>query len=128
MFEADDIRDWRERNVVDADGNKIGTLEGVYFDTATQDAVFASVKVGIVGRRHLTFVPLAGARVAPTHVRVTADKKLIKDAPTIDTDGELTADAEPGLFEHYGITYTPGASGERRLGRRQALSVTTART
>ena len=118
MFEADDIRDWREHDVVDTDANKIGTLEGVYFDTATQKAVFASVKIGIVGRHRLTFVPLDGARVAPAHVRVMADKKLIKDAPTIDTDGELDAEAEPGLFQHYGIPYAPGATGERRLGRR----------
>jgi len=47
-----------------------------------------------------------------------AEKKLVKDAPAIDTDGELTAEAEPGLYEHYGLAYTPGASGERRLGRR----------
>lgn len=43
---------------------------------------------------------------------------MIKDAPSIDTDGELTADAEQGLFEHYGLAYQPGATGERRLGRR----------
>lgn len=90
----------------------------MYFDTATQQPVFASVKIGIVGRHRLTFVPLDAARVSPAHVRVMADKKLVKDAPAIDTEGELDAGAEPGLYEHYGIAYTPGASGERRLGRR----------
>jgi hypothetical protein len=42
----------------------------------------------------------------------------VKDAPSIDLDGELTRDDEPGLYEHYGLPYTPGAGGERRLGRR----------
>ena len=79
---------------------------------------FASVKVGMIGRHRLVFVPLAGARVAPKHVRVMADKKLVKNAPSIDLDGELTAEAEPGLFEHYGLDYQAGATGERRLGRR----------
>ena len=60
MFEADDIRDWKNRNVVDQDGSKIGSLEGVYYDTATQVPAFASVQVGIVGRHKLTFVPLEG--------------------------------------------------------------------
>ena len=118
MFDVDDIRDWRDHDVVDSDGAKIGSLEAVYFDTATQEPVFASVKIGIIGRHRLTFVPLGGARVAPSHLRIMADKKLVKDAPAIDTDGELTAGAEPGLFAHYGLSYTPGASGERRLGRR----------
>ena len=118
MFDADEIRDWRGHDVVDQDGAKIGTMEAVYYDTAGQDAVFASVQIGIVGRHRLTFVPLAGARVSPDHVRVLVDKKTVKDAPVIDTDGELSAEDEPGLYQHYGIAYTRGASGERRLGRR----------
>jgi len=118
MFEATNIRDWRDHDVVDADGNKIGQLEAVYVDTGTDLPAFASVKIGIIGRHRLTFVPLAGATVAPSHVRVAYPKKQVKDAPTIDTDGELAATEEPGLFEHYGLTYQPGASGERRLARR----------
>lgn len=118
MFEADNIRDWQDRSVVDRDGSKIGTLEGLYYDTATQQPTFASVQVGIVGRHRLTFVPLEGARVAPDHVRVLVDKKTVKDALTIDTDGALSAAQEPELFQHYGLAYQPGASGERRLGRR----------
>ena len=118
MFEADDIRDWQNKNVVDRDGDKIGSLEGLYYDTATQQPTFASVQVGIVGRHKLTFVPLEGARVAPDHVRVMVDKKTVKDAPTMDTDGSLTAAQEPELFAHYVLVYQSGASGERRLGRR----------
>ena len=118
MFEADDIRDWQGKNVVDKDGSKIGSLEGLYYDTASQLPTFASVQVGIVGRHRLTFVPLEGARVAPDHVRVQVDKKVVKDALEIDMDGALTAQQEPELFAHYGYTYQPGANGERRLGRR----------
>jgi len=118
MFEAEDIRDWRERDVVDEGGSKIGSLEAVYFDTAADQPAFATVKVGIVSRRRLVFVPLAGATVAPNHLRVRADKKLVKSAPSIDVDGELTAADEPKIFEHYALVYRPGATGERRLGRR----------
>jgi len=28
------------------------------------------------------------------------------------------ADDEEDVFKHYGLTYQPGAGGERRLGRR----------
>ena len=118
MFEVEDIRDWREHDVVDEQGSKIGSLEAIYFDTASEQPTFATVKVGMPGRHRLVFVPLAGATVAPQHLRVRADKKLVQDAPSIDTDGELPAAEEPAIFEHYGLIYEPGASGERRLGRR----------
>lgn len=118
MFEVEDIRDWRGHDVVDQAGSKIGSLEAVYFDTASEQPTFATVKVGMVGRHRLVFVPLFGASVSPNHIRVSADKKLVKDAPAIDPDGELTAAQEPGVFDHYGLVYEPGTSGERRLGRR----------
>jgi len=118
MFEADNIRDWRDHDVVDTDGGKIGQLEAIYVDTGTDLPAFASVKIGMIGRHRLTFVPLNGATVAPSHVRVAYPKKQVKNALQIDSDGELAATDEPGLFEHYGLTYQPGASGERRLARR----------
>jgi hypothetical protein len=118
MFEADNIRDWREHDVVDPDGKKIGKLEAVYVDTGSDIPVFASVLTGMLGRRRLTFVPLDRATVGPAYLRVAYPRKQVKDAFTIDTDGELAAADEPGLFEHYGLSYQPGAGGERRLARR----------
>jgi hypothetical protein len=118
VFEAENIRDWREHDVVDPEGAKIGELEAVYVDTATDNASFASVKVGMVGRHRLVFVPLDRAVVAPDYVKVAYAKKLVKDAPAIETDGELMANDEPALFAHYNLEYQPGAGGERRLARR----------
>jgi hypothetical protein len=118
MFEADNIRDWRGQTVVDADHDKIGELEAIYVDTSTDLPAFASVRIGIVGRHRLTFVPLDRATVGPSYLRVGYPKHKVKDAPAIDTDGELAATEEPGLFEHYGLAYQAGASGERRLARR----------
>ena len=42
-------------------------------------------------------------------------KDLAKNAPSIDTDGELTVEEEPAVFEHYSLPYTAGV---RRLARR----------
>ena len=117
MFEAENIRDWRGLNVVDPDNHKIGTLEAIYVDTGTDVPSFASVTTGIIGRHKLTFVPLAGAKVAPDHLRVAYDRGIIKDAFSIDTDGELLATDEPKVFEHYGLPYQEGLN-ERRLARR----------
>jgi PRC-barrel domain len=118
MFEAANIREWIDQDVVDADGHKIGSLEAIYVDTGTDLPSFATVKVGMVGRHRLAFVPLEGATVGPGYVQVTYGKKQVKDAPSIETDGELPATDEEEIFQHYGLTYQPGVSGERRLGRR----------
>jgi hypothetical protein len=117
-FPAENIRDWRDHDVVDSTGDKIGSLESVYFDTATDSPSFAAIQIGIPGRRRLVFAPLAGAVVAPRYLKLLVDKKTVKDAPAIDTDGELTSADEPAVFAHYGLPYATGANGERRLGRR----------
>jgi len=118
MFDVDDIRDWRGESVVDQEGSKIGNLEAVYFDTSTDEAMFATVKVGLVGGGRLVFVPLVGAKVAPKYIRVMTDKKTAKDAPAIDVDGQLESSIEPEIYAHYGLPYVRGSGGERRLGRR----------
>jgi hypothetical protein len=118
MFPAENLRDWRGEKVIDPDGSKIGELEAVYVDTVTDQPSFATVKVGIIGRHRLAFVPLDGATVSPSAVRVRYDKKQVADAPGIDTDGELTAADEPGLFAYYSLPYQVGSAGERRLARR----------
>ena len=118
MFEAANIREWRGHDVVDAQDHKIGELEAVYVDTGTDLPSFGTVKVGMPTRHRLVFVPLDHATVGPGYLKVTYDRKQVKDAPSIDTDGELPAAAEEAIFKHYGLTYVPGASGERRLARR----------
>ena len=118
MFEAENIRDWHGHDVVDADGHKIGQLEGIYFDTGTDLPSFGTVTVGMPGRRRLVFVPLERATVGPGYLKVGYGRKLVKDAPSIGPDGELLAADEEALFTYYGLAYQPGTGGERRLGRR----------
>jgi hypothetical protein len=102
VFEAEDIREWRGQNVVDAQGAKIGELEALYVDTRTDEFLF---------------VPLDGATVGPGYLKVTHPKKLVKDAPSIDTDGELLALDEAAVFRHYDLPYGAGEN-ERLLARR----------
>jgi PRC-barrel domain protein len=118
MFPAENLRDWRGEKVIDPDGDKIGELEAVYVDTATDEPAFATVRVGIIGRHKLAFVPLAGATVLPGALRVRYDKKTVSDAPAIDVDGELGAADEPAVFAHYNLPYPLGATGARQLARR----------
>jgi len=118
MFEAANIREWRGHHVVDAEGRKIGELEAVYVDTSTDLPSFGTVRIGLPARHRLVFVPLDEATVGPGYLKVCYDRKQVKQAPSIGTDGELPADNEEAVFRHYGRTYQQGADGERRLARR----------
>jgi hypothetical protein len=117
MFEIEDIREWRGHEVIDAEGNKIGELEAIYVDTDSDQPSFATVKMGLPTRQRLVFVPLEGVKVGPRHVRVAHTKKQVKDAPSIDTDGELLAADEEAVFAHYDLPYR-AASNQRQLARR----------
>lgn len=118
MFEANDIREWRGRDVVDVNHDKVGQLEAVYVDTRTDLPSFGTVRVGLPSRRRLVFVPLEGATVGPDYLKVAYAKKHVKSAPSIGVDGELAAGDEGAVFAHYELDYEHGAGGGRRLGRR----------
>ena len=118
MPEVENISDWRGKEIVDRDGEKIGKLEDVYIDTGTDQPVFGVVKEGLVSK-HLTFVPLTGATASPDGLKVAVSKQQVKDAPNIDQGGELSAQEESDLYRHYEVAYTPGtAPSGRRLARR----------
>ncbi|WP_033221816.1 PRC-barrel domain-containing protein [Kitasatospora phosalacinea] len=118
MIQIADIREWRSHDVVDQDGKKIGSLENVYVDTATDQPFFATVTVGMLGRHRLAFVPIADAVAGPDYLRVPFNRNEVKNAPSIGVDDVLAAEQEPEVFAHYHLDYVTGASGERRLARR----------
>ncbi|MFF3288748.1 PRC-barrel domain-containing protein [Streptomyces sp. NPDC003023] len=118
MIHAADIREWRDHDVVDDKGRKIGTLEAVYVDTATDLPAMATVRTGLPTRQRLVFVPLDETILGPGYVKVAYAKGLVKDAPSIGMDDILPADEEEAIFKHYELAYRPGPGGERLLARR----------
>ncbi|WP_327668015.1 MULTISPECIES: PRC-barrel domain-containing protein [unclassified Streptomyces] len=118
MIQPADLREWRNQNVVDQDGHKIGVLEAVYVHTATDEPAMATVRAGLPTRHRLLFVPLDDAIVGPDYLKVAHAKALVKQSPSIGTDDVLPADQEEGIYKHYGMTYQAGVRGERQLARR----------
>ena len=109
MTQMTEAYDWRGREIVDADGDKVGTLEELFRDEDTQQPEWAAVRTGLFGTK-LSFVPIQGAEPAGEDVRVPFSKEQIKDAPKIDdSDGQLSQQEEAELYAHYGMEY-----GERR--------------
>jgi len=119
MVTHQNIAEWRGKDLVDRDGDKIGKLEDVYVDVETDEPMFGTVKEGMIGR-HLTFVPLGGTTIGPDNLQVTASKDQVQGAPDIETDGdELSQADESSLYHHYQLNYTPpDTESGRRLARR----------
>src|SRR3954451_8588134 len=90
---AENIADWKGKDVLDPDGEKLGKLEELYYDGETDMPSFVAVKTGLLGKK-LTLVPLRGSSVGTDYVRVAWSKHDVKDAPDFGTDQELSADEE----------------------------------
>lgn len=108
----EDVLSWRGRDLVDDDGDKIGSIEDIYLDRETDDPEWAVVTTGLFGTKR-TFVPLSDARAHGDGILVPFDKPTVKDAPKVDPDGDLSHDEERSLYRHYGRDYT----GNVRLKR-----------
>jgi uncharacterized protein (TIGR02271 family) len=105
MTQMTEAYDWRGREIVDADGDRVGTLEELFRDEDTDQPEWGVVRTGMFGTK-LSFVPIQGAEPAGEDVRVPFSKAQIKDAPKIDdSDGQLSQQEEAQLYEHYGMSY-----------------------
>jgi uncharacterized protein (TIGR02271 family) len=101
MTTTDTYEGWIGRNAVDQNGDKIGVIADIYYDDATDQPEWITVKTGLLGTRS-SFVPLHGADSDGENLRLPYEKSQVKDAPNIDTDGSLTPDEERTLYDYYG--------------------------
>jgi hypothetical protein len=98
------VRGWRGRVMVDRDHNKIGEVVDIYLDNETERPEWAVVRTGLFGLRS-SFVPLAEAREVGEELQVPHRRLQVKQAPSIEPDGQLSAAEEAELFRHYGLDY-----------------------
>ena len=101
MATMQEIETWRGRTLVDRDGDKIGSIEEVYLDRNSGEPEWIAVKTGLFGS-NLSFVPIRDASADGDDVRVQHEKDLVKDAPNVKADGELSPEEERRLYQHYG--------------------------
>src|SRR5215212_2640466 len=93
MPDTDTVRAWQDRTLVDRDGDRVGRIDAIYLDDQTGEPEWALVTTGLFGTK-ASFVPLAQATQTDQDVRVPYDKQLVKDAPRIDPDGQLSETEE----------------------------------
>ncbi|MFS0866178.1 PRC-barrel domain-containing protein [Microbacterium sp. 179-B 1A2 NHS] len=114
MIEERDIAGLAGSAVRDPDGEKIGTVGQVYVDPKTGRPNWTTVKTGLFGSSE-SFVPLDGADVVDGDLRVRYHKDVVKDAPRIDGEGDVSEAQQDHLYSYYHRTDS-GADGDSGEG------------
>jgi uncharacterized protein (TIGR02271 family) len=121
MTDQDQINTYVDGNVIDSDGDKVGSVGQVYLDDQTGQPAWVTVKTGLFGTKE-TFVPISQVETQGQDLRVPFDKDTIKGAPNVDVDQHLSPEDEAELYRYYGLSYDGGhdtgvASGESYTDR-----------
>src|SRR5215211_198577 len=101
---VEEVRGWLGRVMVDRDGNRLGEITDIYLDRETDRPEWALVRTGLFGLRS-SFVPLAEASAVDDQIQVPHARALVKDAPNIEAEGQLSEAEEAELYRHYGLDY-----------------------
>ena len=90
-------------DVIDEEGDKLGTVTDVVSDGSTLEPQWLVVDVGVLqGDR---YVPVSGSyRSTQGHIVVPYTRQIIKHAPKAHRDHVPTADSERELREYYGMS------------------------
>jgi len=102
MIDSKDLQSIAGNTMTGQDGQKIGKIVDVYESTQDADGTFVTVHTGMFGG-NASFVPLAKASLQGKDVVVPYDKALVKDAPRVEADQELTSAEEERLYQHYSL-------------------------
>lgn len=90
-------------DVLDAHGERIGSVKQVWLDDRDGRPMWASVHTGLFGMKE-SFVPIQDATVDKGHIVVPVEKQQVKDAPRIDTEDQHMSDSQQDeLYRHYGM-------------------------
>lgn len=96
--------------LIDAEGDKVGDVSQVYLDDQSGEPDWVTVRTGFFGTNE-SFVPLRGATLAGTELRVPYTKAEIKQAPNFDAAHHLDVGDENRLYRHYGFDQDVNLTG-----------------
>lgn len=89
--------------LIGSDGTDFGSIDQIVLDASGASPAFASVRAGFFGITQ-RFVPLDGASVDGSAVRVAFDADSVRSAPKVASDrGGLSAEQAAELRAHYGL-------------------------
>jgi hypothetical protein len=100
----EDFSAWTGRDVLAPDGERLGAVELIFLDEATEVPEWVLVRLDDADTA--CFVPLAGASVEEHAIRVEQDRERIAAAPRLEVEDTLTVTECRRLYDHYGLAYS----------------------
>ena len=97
----DDVARLQQAAVIGGEGTRLGTVDGVYYDNATDQPAWAAVQSGA----RVCLVPLAMASLQGAELHVPFGREQLENAPHHDPGRALSPQDEIDLFRHYGVEY-----------------------
>lgn len=115
QIRLEELQSARGADVIDAQGEKVGELEDIYYDDDSGQPEWIGVKSGMINKtKHL--VPLEGARQADGSVRIAYPKDRVEDTPEIDEE-HISPATEAELYRIYGLQAPVGYEAQGQPGR-----------
>ena len=97
----DELTELRGEPVYDTAGEKIGSVEEIFYDHETGEPEWIGIGTGFFGTKRV-LVPLAGASATEDGITVRYGKDQVKDSPDVDSD-EISQERERELYAYYGL-------------------------
>lgn len=100
-------------DVLDADGNKVGDVDGLWIDSDTGEPEYVGIYVSWLLRGKTHIIPLANTEIGDDTIQLPYTEDQIKNAPVFGTDVELTPEQEDEIYQYYGLdraTASPAAT------------------
>ena len=109
---------WTGHDLLDVNGEKIGTVEDVRYGDATGGLKWLMVKTGLFGTKKV-LVPAGEVRATEHALVVPYTKDRVKEAPGVDEDELFSPEEERNVCAFYGLEYTVVVRGADRGMRRR---------
>jgi uncharacterized protein (TIGR02271 family) len=117
MTTTQDLQNIEGRTAIGSDGSKIGKIGQVYVDDQTSEPLWVTISTGMFGSKE-SFAPLYGASASGDDLQLAVTKDMVKDAPSVDSDGHISDSENEALYRYYdghlGGSAQQAAPGERR--------------
>lgn len=102
---------WLGFEVDDADGTRVGRVQGAYADVEGGEPVWLVVALGRRGAKKVV-VPLRECAGAAGRVWTAQRRDALRDAPAVDPSRPLLREHEAAICAHYGVGERVGRHAE----------------
>jgi sporulation protein YlmC with PRC-barrel domain len=104
MYEQE-LKSWIGRDLDDSSGDKIGKVEGLYYDGSTGTPEWLLVKTGLGDTKK--FVPFSAVKAAGDHIVLSVTRDHLEETLQIGDEDIVTDQQQRFLCKFWGLEFKP---------------------